>query len=158
MAWLTAPNGPHARPLHGGNVLRYDTILPVTARAIAIRVDGRHWTAHYESMPTLASALAVGMRWRSSTRSATPHAGVRRSIQDDLEVAKSLHEGHGSKCLYEDALKLLGDASSFEVIGLVFGYLHDGWSMTLTTFRVLAAREARWLISLSFAIRTLGSG
>ena len=134
MAWLNSPEmARHATRL--GEVMRFNTLFPAKLSEIAILVTARHWTAHYEWYAHKRLALKGGMDPKiidDIRDRRTPD--LRRSQgEDDLRLAKSLHEGHGvSKNLYDEAVNVLTVRGVTEVIGLC-GY-YTLVSMTLNTF------------------------
>ncbi|WP_022722915.1 carboxymuconolactone decarboxylase family protein [Rhodopseudomonas sp. B29] len=135
MAWLASPEmARHATRL--GAFLRYDTTLPPALSELAILVTARHWTAQFEWYAHKKMALDGGLdltiiddiKNRRTPTFADPKARV---IYD---VAKSLHEAKGlSQPLYDEAMRVLGERTLVEIIGLC-GY-YTMVSMTLNAYQ-----------------------
>ncbi len=133
-AWLASPDmARHATRL--GAFLRYDTSMPPALSELAILVTARHWSAKFEWYAHKKMALEGGLDPKIiddiNARKVPTFTDPKAKVI--YEVSRSLHE---AKCvsqpLYDEALKLIGERSLVEVIGLC-GY-YTMVSMTLNTY------------------------
>lgn len=135
-AWIHAPDmARHASRL--GAFLRYDTTLGPRLSELAILVTARFWSAQFEWYAHKKMALTAGLE--SSIIDAINHRRAPDFADDKTRVvyefSKVLHEQHNvPKPLYDNAIKLLGETGTVELVGLL-GY-YSLVSMTLNTFEV----------------------
>ena len=135
-AWIHAPEvARHANRL--GAYLRYDTTLGPRYSELAILVTARYWSAQYEWYAHKKMALAAGLEPKIiddiNHRSVPDFTDAKSQLI--YEFSESLHVNHVvPKPLYDNAIKLLGERGTVELVGLL-GY-YTLVSMTLNTFEV----------------------
>ena len=135
-AWIHAPEmAKHANRL--GAYLRYDTTLGSRYSELAILVTARYWSAHYEWYAHKRMALEAGLDLKI-----IDDINARRVPDFDdpkaqliYEFSESLHVNRVvPKPLYDQAILLLGEKGTVELVGLL-GY-YTLVSMTLNAFEV----------------------
>ena len=134
--WLHAPEfGQKAQQL--GAFCRYQTSLPPRLSEFAIITVGRIWRAQYEWEAHAPLAERAGVS-AAAIKDIKAGRRPRKAPADELAIydfVRQLHRDRRvSDAIYKRVHKLLGDAGTVELVGIL-GY-YTLISMTLNVFRV----------------------